>query len=229
MKRDNSALNLFFERVGKGVKPQAAFSYLQKNGNLEPGATDLSAEVVDQERKANISTNICSILLRRRPDRRHAITSLSDSHHPESSDLVDLSNWHLEGRKKRVYRALLTSIKVDGDAGIISCSMGFTELHSYDLLAVDFPGKNAITVEASENARFSWFFAKKSPVGGTFRSMGYGGAAKTALKLIWEANRSLALSNSPKIKFHSPLPILTERINRERRAIMLERKIASVL
>jgi homoserine dehydrogenase len=61
-KRDNSSLNLLFNRASQGLSPAAIYNELTAGGYLEPGGTDLLPEVKDQQIKARVTTNVCSIV-----------------------------------------------------------------------------------------------------------------------------------------------------------------------
>jgi len=224
-KRDNSSLNTFLALVARGISPEDALAELAARGHLEPGAEGLLSEIRDQITKAKIAANICGIL-------RHVKPSNEGSFAPESMrfhDPSEIASWHISGRKTGVYPALVTQIVVDTKAKKISCSVKFTELTRDHPLAKDFDGKNAMTIQGSNDVQFEWSPNLKSRSGrGLFVHSGYGGASKTAAKPLWETKRAVSLiSSRPQAQF-SPIPVLWG-LSGETEAKRLERKLAANL
>jgi len=158
--------------------------------------------------------------------------SNGDSFAPESMrfhDPSEIACWHISGRKTGVYPALVTEIVVNTKAKEISCSVQFAELTRGHPLARDFDGKSAIAIQGSNDVQFEWSPNFKSRSGRKlFVHSGYGGASKTAAKLLWEAKRATALINSrPRVQF-SPIPVLWG-LNSQTEARRLERKLAANL
>ena len=228
LKRDNPSLNIFFEKVGKGKKIDQALYEIARGGYLEPGATDLLPEVRDQVVKANIAVNICGIIRNRVPSQ---VIESSWGRTLESLDPPNLADWHLRGRKKGMYPALITLIHVDADHGEIHSRVGFEDLPRGHPLAEDFDRKNVISIQASSDAKFNWSCAIIHGRRGSFVHAGRGGALVTARKLLHESKRAIVLSRCtpPPNAVFSPLPILCGLTCGRRDAIGLEREIARTL
>lgn len=180
-KRDNSSLNLFFTRLNQGLSPSRAFFDVKKGGYLEPGAQNLVPEVRDQITKLYAASNLCSAITGYRSsdevkDNIQLMLISKDS-------TQELTEWFLSGKKSRRYPALISSITVTPSEEEIKTKIEFTELERDNSLATNFPGKNAISLRKSNRM-------------GEFIHAGYGGAVKTALKLMWEANRAAILTNN---------------------------------
>jgi homoserine dehydrogenase len=199
IKRDNSSLNLFFASVGDGLPAKEALAKVAAGGYLEPGATDLRPEVEDQIVKLKVLTNVCAATTHYRavvPERKidQRCTELVPKAEPE-----ELARWHLSGRSEGRYPALVSSVRIDGLDKTIESSASFIELEKNHPLAMDLFGKNAISIQIiDENSNFV--------------NTGYGGASKTAKKLLWEADRAVRLLQKLKQgnwnKF-DPIPLMT--------------------
>ncbi len=195
-KRDNSSLNLFLAKVGEGFSPKKALAAVVAGGYLEPGAVDLAPEVKDQIIKLKVASNVCA-----------AITGFSIAKSSEKTlqklepslmrraTTEDLAKWHLSGRQHGLYPALLSRITLKGSSEAIEMGARFTELDGKNPLAKDFRGKNAISLS----------FVGKGP---EFVHAGYGGAPRTAKKLLWEAERIAKLSKASPSRNFDPLPVV---------------------
>lgn len=199
IKRDNSSLNLFLAGVGDGLSAKEALAKVAAGGYLEPGATDLRPEVRDQIVKLKVLTNVCvattkyrAVVTEREIDQLGA--QLVPKAEPE-----ELARWHLSGRRKGRYPALVSSVRINGLDKMIDCGASFMELEKSHPLAMDLYGKNAISIQITSESS-------------NFVNAGYGGAPKTAKKLLWEADRAVRLSRKLKqgswMKF-DPIPIMT--------------------
>jgi hypothetical protein len=208
-KRDNSSFNSFFSKLGQGFDSDRAISEIAAAGHLEKSdASTLSAEVKDQTYKACISANICGILREKKPILSQEIYS-GPSAGPKSLSPRDIATWHLEGRKRGKYPALIGGIRMDDQE--LSCDITFEELSKEDTLARDFPAKCAFSVKAYPHTRFLWSSTRGKHSRRGYANSGYGGASRTAAKLLWEAERAISLSQEAESDDgFSPLPILTE-------------------
>ena len=206
-KRDNSSFNSFFAKLGKGLDPGRAISEIAAAGHLEKSdANSLSAEVKDQTYKACISANICGILRGKKPILSPEIRS-GPLTGPKSLSPSDIATWHLEGRERGRYPALIGRISMNDQE--LLCKIGFEELTKEDTLSRDFPAKCAFSVSPCPDARFLWSSTTaKSGVRG-YANSGYGGAVRSAAKLLWEVERAISLSQEARLESDfSPLPIL---------------------
>ncbi|HKM76471.1 MAG TPA: hypothetical protein VJZ32_08625 [Candidatus Bathyarchaeia archaeon] len=210
VKRDNPSLNLFYEKIWKKVSPSNAFSQIRKQGYLEPNASDLFAEVKDQMIKAKVTQNFCSALTKIKADETEQI-QVDDlfSKMPRSAKSEDIAIWHIFNRKQGLYPALTTEVQVKTDPAEIKTNLAFVNLPQDHPLARDFGGKNALCIEADE-ARFTWTnnSRRNKKKRGIFIHSGFGGALKTADKLVWEAKRVCRLNSSKKRKEFTPIPVL---------------------
>ena len=196
-KRDNSSLNLFFTRLNQGWSPKKAFENVVAGGYLEPGAINLVPEVRDQIIKLKAAANLCSAMTGFVLEKSDRASDEVEDDLVSKADNKELAKWFISGRKDGHYPALLSSIAIDGDGETINLEIKFSELDSEHVLAKDFPGKNAVSV-------------RKSGRGSEFAHAGYGGAPKTATKLIWEAERVSRLSDSGRrLSKFEPMPIIT--------------------
>jgi homoserine dehydrogenase len=226
-KRDNSSFNSFFSKVGQGLDSGRAISEIAAAGHLEKtGADTLSAEVKDQTYKACIAANICGILRGRRPNFHHKMT-LGPSG-PESLSPADIAAWHLEGRKRGKYPALIGEIRMEDQE--LLCNIGFEELSKEDTLARDFPAKCAFSVRAHSDTRFLWSSTMPKSRMRRYTNSDYGGAVRTAAKLLWETERAISLSQESELEDdYSPLPILCALSAGRRDAKSLQTKLAKSL
>jgi homoserine dehydrogenase len=205
IKRDNPSLNLFFSRVGAGWSALEAMAEIKARRYLEPGATDLVPEVKDQIIKLKITANICSAIS------GYSIRSSDRSFKKLESNLLkraeieDLANWHLSSRRNRHYGALLSFLQLQSGVEDIKAEAKFTELYPDHALANDFKGKNAIMIHFSGK--------------GQFLHTGYGGAPRTASKLLWEADRASRLAGAMNYNFFDPMPVITALKLRDRDAL----------
>jgi len=198
VKRDNSSLNLFFASVGGGLSAKEALARVVAGGYLEPGSIDLRPEVQDQIIKLRVLTNICAtttqfraVVSERKIDQLAARLVLR-------ADPEELARWHLSGRKEGRYPTLVSSVRINGVDKTIDSDASFMELEKSNPLAMDLYGKNAISIQITGS--------------GEFVNAGYGGAPKTAKKLLWEADRAARLSQKLKQrnwKKFDPIPIMT--------------------
>ncbi|MGP8128234.1 MAG: hypothetical protein ACLP9D_10570 [Candidatus Bathyarchaeia archaeon] len=224
LKRDNSSINFFLEKTYKGRSASTTFSDLASKGLLEPEATDLSVEIKDQVIKANIVANIAGIILHTTPICNVELSEAFSGSNPHS--LKNIADWHRAGRRKGLYPALLTKIRIDADRGVHS-QVKFDDLPSSHPLAKDLHGRNAFSLEASADAQFEWSFDTTKSTTRTTLHVGGGNESRTAAKLLWEAKRAETLFKScSKTKF-SPLPILWGLAARDLHALRLENELAS--
>ena len=89
-------------------------------------------------------------------------------------------------------------MQIDGVNKTIDCSASFMELEKSHPLAMDLYGKNAISIKITGR-------------GSNFVNAGYGGAPKTAKKLLWEADRAARLFQKLKKgswKKFDPIPVM---------------------
>jgi len=225
LKRDNSSLNLFFEKIGKGLSADRAIAEIAGSGHMEPGSRGLSVEVRDQILKANIAVNLCGIFRGISPSSVERSMSSEDPKGQLSTNPVDIANWHRSGRKRGAYPALVTRIRIEADTEKISSEVGFQELSRDHPLARDLGAKSAMSVQASEGAQFEW--SSNAPRRRRmFVHSGYGGGSRTAAKLLWEAKRGIVLFNSCPLVNFSPLPVLWALNNNDVEVKRLEKKLA---
>jgi len=216
-KRDNSSLNLFFASVGGGLSAKEALAKVAAGGYLEPGAVDLRPELQDQFVKLKVLTNVCAATTKYQavvPERQ--IDQLAAQLVP-NADPDELREWHLSGRKEGRYPALVSSVRINGMEKTVDCIVCFTELEKSHPLAVDLYGKNAILIQISGR-------------GSNFVNAGYGGAPKTAKKLLWEADRATRLLRKLKQgnwKMFDPIPIMTAVQLRDQDAIEKQHSLFS--
>jgi len=227
-KRDNSSFNSFFCKVGQGVDFARAISQIAAAGHLEiTGPNALSAEVKDQTYKARIAANICGILRNTTPKLAKKMDSRTSAV-PKSLRPADIAAWHLDGRKLGKYPVLLTKIRMDEQELLFN--VRFEQLSKEDPLSRRFLYKTAFSVRAHVNARFSW---SSTPIRSRVRcytNSDYGGAVKTAAKLLWEAERAISLSHIPKLEDDCfPMPILCALSVSRRDAKSLQMKLARSL
>ncbi len=210
VKRDNPSLNLFYEKIWKKISPSNAFSQIGKQGYLEPNASDLFAEVKDQLIKAKVTQNFCSILTKIKAHGTEQI-QVDDlfSKIPKSARPEDIANWHTSNRKQGLYPALTSEVQLKTEPPEIKTKLAFVNLPQDHPLARDFGGRNALCIEADE-ARFTWTnnSRRTKKKQGFFVHSGFGGARKTADKLVWEAKRVCRLNISKKRKEFSPIPVI---------------------
>jgi len=209
IKRDNPSLNLFYEKVWNNVSPLDAFSQIRKGGYLEPNASDLYAEVKDQLIKAKITQNLCSTL---KKVKVHEIESIHAddlfSNAPKSAKPEDIASWHIFNRRRGTYPALASEIQVISNPREIRNNAAFANLPKHHPLARDFGGRNALCIEGEE-AHFTWNNSRRNPHGPRFFvHAGFGGARKTAEKLVWEAQRACWLKSHEKSIEFSPIPAI---------------------
>jgi len=205
-KRDNSSLNLFFTRVGHGVPASEAFSELGDQGYLEPNATDLFPEIKDQWNKARITRNVCSLITKTPASRNDPMLHRKLPDGPDSSDPKDIAKWYLRKRRGGSYPSLVSQVNIDVEAREVNCEMSFKVLTKTDPLARDFAGRNAIAIEAKD-ANFTWTSRKRAASSKSLCRSGFGGARRTAEKLLWESIRVSRLSGSRHFEFY-PIPIM---------------------
>ena len=231
VKRDNPSLNLFYEKTWKKISPSYAFFQIGKQGYLEPNASDLFAEVKDQLIKAKITENFCSVLTKIKAHETEQIR-VEDlfSEIPRSAKPEDIANWHISNRKLGLYPALTSEVQVKTDPAEIKTNSAFVNLPQDHPLARDFGGKNALCIEADE-ARFTWTKNSRRNMKkrGFFVHSGFGGARKTADKLVWEAKRVCRLNSSKKRKEFSPIPVLLGLKVGEAYAIHVKRELSDRL
>jgi hypothetical protein len=198
-KRDNPSLNLFYEKIRKGISPSRAFDQIRKQGYLEPGASDLLTEVKDQWVKGRITQNFCSILSGIKLDSKNELSSVI----PKTAKPEEIANQHLSARKTGKYHALTSMVEIGPST--INLGLDFVNLPATHPLARDFPGKNALCAQGTK-ARFTW--TKYRPSDKFFVHSGFGGARRTADKLAWEANRASKLSRVRGEAEFNPIPAI---------------------
>jgi homoserine dehydrogenase len=217
-KRDNSSLNFLFSRASEGLSPAAIYDQLTAGGYLEPGGTDLMPEVKDQQIKARITTNICSIVAGLRVTSREQTLPQILAGGPASASVDDLCSWFVSG-KGRGYPALVTEMKMSGQTGgSVSCALGFRVLERTHPLGRDFQGRNTFSVSLGGN-RPKNFTHKGGP----------GGAANTARKMIEEAEEVIRLSGARHGDTFSPLPVLTGLESADRKTVKRARALLKIL
>jgi len=209
VKRDNSSLNLFYEKIWKKISPADAFSQIGRQGYLEPNPTDLFAEVKDQMIKAKVTRNFCSVITKIKAHETEEI-QLDDlfSKVPRSANPEDIANWHISNRKQGLYPALTSEVQIETDPAEIKTDLTFVNLLPNHPLARDFGGRNALCIEGDE-AHFTWTNLRRNKKKrGFFVHSGFGGALKTADKLVWEAKRVRRLKTYKEWKEFSPIPVI---------------------
>ena len=210
VKRDNSSLNLFYEKIWKKISAANAFSQIARQGYLEPNASDLFAEVKDQLIKAKVTQNFCSVITKIKAHETEQI-QLNDlfSKTPSSANPEGIANWHISNRKQGLYPALISEVQVKTGPAEIKTDLAFANLPQDHPLARDFGGRNALCIEGDE-AHFTWTknFRRNKKKRGFFVHSGFGGALKTADKLVWEAKRVRRLNSYKKWKEFSPIPVI---------------------
>ena len=230
IKRDNPSLNLFYEKIWKKISPSKAFSQIRKQGYLEPNALNLFAEVKDQLIKAKVTQNFCSTLTRIKKRGTHEVR-IGDlfSNIPRSAKPEDIAIWHISKRKQGQYPALTSKVQIETSPPEIKTSLAFVNLPQDHPLAKDFGGQNALCIEGDE-ARFSW--TNDSPRNKKpkfFVHSGFGGAQKTAEKLVWEAKRVCRLSIAKKPEEFSPIPALSGLKVAEAYALQVKHELSRIL
>jgi len=205
-KRDNSSLNLFFTRIGHGVPVSEAFSELGDRGYLEPNATDLFPEIKDQWNKARITRNVCSLITKTPPSRNDPMLQRKLPNGPDSPEPTDIAKWYLRKRREGGYPSLVSQVNIDVGAREVNCEMSFKVLVKTDPLARDFAGRNAIAIEP-KNATFTWTSLKGGSSSKGLCRSGFGGARRTAEKLLWESIRVSRLRGARRVEFY-PIPIM---------------------
>jgi len=207
-KRDNSSLNLFFAKVDSSVDPDDAMRGVEEAGHLEPGAKDFSKEVHDQILKGRIAANICGVLWGIEP---RFVDETSKGHDmPRSMSPVEIARWHREGNRTSGFKALVTRIVLNPvPKERLECTVTFSELPRGSPLARHFRGKSALYIEsaglpAKLDVNESW----PGGGGGGYFHAGYGGAERTAAKLLWEAERISRLRPFKGTVPFTPLPVL---------------------
>ena len=194
-KRDNSSLNLFFAEIDDGLSSKEALAKVTEGGFLEPGATDLRPEVRDQVIKLEILANICGALTSFSIDTPEERLRNLSTELEQRADPSELAAWHLSGLKKGSYPALVSKLDVRGS---IEAEIELLELPRGDVLARSFRGKNVVSTRLAESRS-------------EFVHAGYGGAPRTAKKLIHGAERASKLVRKvEKIKTDDfiPIPVL---------------------
>jgi len=226
-KRDNSSLNLFFARIDSSMDPEDAMKEIETSGHLEPGAKDFSKEVHDQILKARIAANICGVLRGIKP--RSVDETLTGPDRPRSMSPVDIARWHREGNRKREFKALVTRAVLNQDRKErLECTVSFGELPRGSPLARNFPGKSAIQVELSGLPARSDEIERRQ--GSGYFHAGYGGAKRTAAKLLWEADRISRLRPFRGRVPFTPLPVLfAENLGNEPEVKLREMIAASLV
>jgi len=205
-KRDNSSLNLFFTRIGHGVSVSEAFSELGNQGHLEPNATNLFPEIKDQWNKARITRNVCSLITKTPPSRNDPMLRRKLPNGPDSPEPKDIAKWYLRKRRQGGYPSLMSQVNIDADAREVNCEMSFKVLMKTDPLARDFAGRNAIAIEAKD-ANFTWTSRTRGSSSKSLCRSGFGGARRTAEKLLWESIRVSRLGGARRFEFY-PIPIM---------------------
>jgi len=205
-KRDNSSLNLFFTRIGHGVPASDAFSELGDQGYLEPSATDLFPEIEDQWNKARITRNVCSLITKARPSRNDPVLQRKLPDGPDSPQPKDIAKWYLRKRREGGYPSLVSQVNIDVEAREVDCEMSFKVLMKPNPLARNFAGRNAIAIEAKD-ANFTWTSRKRAASSKSLCRNGFGGARRTAEKLLWESIRVSHLAGARPSEFY-PLPVM---------------------
>ena len=204
-KRDNSSLNLFFARVDSSMDPGDAMKEIEKAGYLEPGAKGFSKEVHDQILKARIAANICGVLRRVKP--RFVDQTPTGRDRPHSMSPADVARWHREGDGKNGFKALVTRVVLDqGQKERVECMVSFDVLPRESPLARHFLGKNAIHIESTGLPAMPEDGKQRATIG--YFHSGYGGAERTAAKLLWEAERIARLRTFKGRAPFTPLPVL---------------------
>jgi len=222
LKRDNSSFNFFFAKVGSGMAVDKAIAEIEASGHLEKiGPDALLTEVKDQILKARIAANI-SAVIRRQASPIHRDTTPK----PDDVEPAEVARWHLEGRKQGTYPALVSEIDVNVRRP--RWEVGFRQLPTEHPLARDFPGKCAIFARPTEEAKFAWSGSRSTSSKG-FAHSGYGGAIRTATKLLWEAKRAISLSQLSVDKESFPLPVLCSLAAGRREESALQRRLARSL
>lgn len=193
-KRDNSSLNLFFAKIEDGLSPERALADVAAGGYLEPGATSLQPEVRDQVIKLRILVNLSHMIsgfdIETSDEKLRDLSSTLEKRAYPS----ELASWHLAGRSKGYYPALVSSLEIDGKRRKIEADATFVDLHKYHELAKNFRGRNVVSTRIMGK--------------GNFVHAGYGGASKTALKLVKEAEWTSKLSAIKGSEDFDPIPVL---------------------
>lgn len=216
-KRDNSSLNFLFNRASEGLPPAAIYDELTTGGYLEPGGTDLLPEVKDQQIKARVTTNICSIIGGLREISREQTLPQILAGGPVSAGVKDLCSWFISGRRHG-YPALVTEMTLAGGTDSISCVLGFRVLERTHPLGRDFQGRNTFSVSLADDGRRN-FTHKGGP----------GGAANTARKLIEEAEEIARLARARHEDSFSPLPVLTGLESGDRKTVARAKALLKTL
>jgi hypothetical protein len=205
-KRDNSSLNLFFTRIGHGVSVSEVFSELGDQGYLEPNATDLFPEIKDQWNKARITRNVCSLITKTPPSQNDPMLRRKLPDGPDSSQPKDIAKWYLRKRREGGYPSLVSRVNIDVEAREVDCEMSFKVLMKPNPLARNFAGRNAIAIEAKD-ANFTWASRKRAASSKSLCRSGFGGARRTAEKLLWESIRVSRLTGARSFDFY-PIPVM---------------------
>ena len=227
LKRDNSSFNLFFAKVASGIPADRAIVEIGAEGHLEKTGPDaLSTEVKDQVLKASIAANICGILRGQPPSATQTSLEAVLQQGPGSVNPTDIARWHREGRKLGEYRALISEINIDAER--LEWRVGFDKLPYGHPLARDFIGKCAIAIQVTQDSKFNWSTDDRhsNRAHRSFAYSGYGGAGRTAAKLLWEVERAISLSQSRLGQECFPLPVLCSLALGRRDATKLQRKLA---
>ena len=229
LKRDNSSFNFFFAKVGSGMAVDRAIAQIGASGHLEKiGPDALLTEVKDQTLKARIAANICAVMRGKAPPiERKSASKIRSPPTPDSVDPVEVARWHLEGRKRGKYPALVSEVNVNATSP--RWEVGFRELPFGHPLARDFPGRCAIFARPTQDAKFTWSGDRSRKPSKGFAYSGYGGAVRTAAKLLWEAERAISLSQLSLGEECFPLPVLCSLAAGRREAIVLQRRLARSL
>lgn len=227
LKRDNSSFNLFFAKVASGIAADRAIVEIGAKGHLEKTGPDaLSAEVKDQMLKASIAANICGILRGQSPSATQTSLEAILRQGPSSVKPTDIARWHREGRKLGEYRALISEIIIDAES--LEWRVGFDKLPYGHPLARDFIEKCAISVQVIQDSKFNWSSddLHSKCAHRSFVYSGYGGAVRTAAKLLWEVERAISLSQLRLDQECFPLPVLCSLALGRSDAVNLQRKLA---
>jgi len=186
----------------------------------------LSAEVKDQMLKASIAANICGILRGQSPSATQTSLEAILRQGPSSVKPTDIARWHREGRKLGEYRALISEIIMDAES--LEWRVGFDKLPYGHPLARDFIEKCAISVQVIQDSKFNWSGddLHSKCAHRSFVYSGYGGAVRTAAKLLWEVERAISLSQLRLDQECFPLPVLCSLALGRRDAVNLQRKLA---
>lgn len=218
-KRDNSSLNLLFGRASEGLSSEEIYRELSEGGYLEPGGTDLLPEIKDQQIKAKITANVCSIVGGLSLRSREQSTAQILASGPASASVDDLRAWHVSGRG-RGFPALVTEMELDGGSGSVTYELSFRVLDRKHPLGRNFQGANtfSIALPGPEGSEKSF----------THRG-GPGGSANTARRLMREAEEVVRLSGLRSKDSFNPIPVLAGLAAGDARTTRATRTLLEVL